>query len=282
MKKRFLFFALPLVAMLSLGSCGDDEIESENNTPNKEQTDPNKPSGGEEDDYDDDDDYTRTCEEKCTTFGETNGVEYVDLGLPSGNLWATMNIGADKIEAYGDLYSWGEASTKDSYGEDYSFYKKDETEVDGFTNYIKGYTKYVPKDEASEYGYGGFFDNKTTLDLTDDVAHVKLGGSWRMPTACDFDELLENCDKVRCTYQGVNGYKFTAKNGKWLFLPAAGYGYGSSRYFEGDKGYYWSSSLISRAPACAYNLEFYSGRIFAYSNSRFRGYSVRAVCPSAR
>lgn len=284
MKKRFLFFALPLVAMLSLGSCGDDEIESENNTPNKEQTDPNQPSDGEEDDYDDDDEYTRMCEEKCTTFGQTNGVEYVDLGLPSGNLWATMNIGADKIEAYGDLYSWGETSTKDNYGEDYySLYKKDETEVDGFTNYIKGYTKYVPKDKASEYGYGGFFDNKTTLDLTDDVAHVKLGGSWRMPTACDFDELLENCDKVWCTYQGVNGYKFTAKNGKWLFLPAAGYSDYYGRNDEGNGGYYWSSSLYFDYPYYANSLDFGSGSIYVGIGSRcYDGYSVRAVCPSAR
>lgn len=214
-----------------------------------------------------------------TTFGETNGVEYVDLGLPSGNLWATMNIGADKIEAYGDLYSWGETSTKDNYGEDYySLYKKDETEVDGFTNYIKGYTKYVPKDKASEYGYGGFFDNKTTLDLTDDVAHVKLGGSWRMPTKGDFDELLENCDMVWCTYQGVNGYKFTAKNGKWLFLPAAGTS-SSSRNDEGN-GYYWSSSLFG-IPSYADYLSF-SSRIVVGSSLRYFGHSVRAVCPSAR
>ncbi len=283
MKKRFLFFALPLVAMLSFASCGDDDDENVNNTPNKEQTDPNQPSDGEEDDYDDDDEYTRTCEEKCTTFGETNGVEYMDLGLPSGNLWATMNIGADKIEAYGDLYSWGETSTKDNYGGDYySFYKKDETEVDGFTSYI---TKYVPKDMASEYNYGGFFDNKTTLDLTDDVAHVKLGGSWRMPTACDFYELLENCDKVWCTYQGVYGYKFTAKNGKWLFLPAAGYSrsYGG-RIDEVHGGYYWSSSLHSDLPTSAYSyyLDFRSGYITVYYSTRGDGHSVRAVCPSAR
>lgn len=281
MKKRFLFFALPLVALLSFGSCGDDE--DENKSPNKEQVDPSEASG--DDDYDDEDDDTRTCEEKCTTFGNTNGVEYVDLGLPSGNLWATMNIGADKVESYGDMYLWGATSYHRGVGKsNYSLYKEDKTEVDGFTNYIKGYTKYVPKYKAGDYGYGGFFDNKTTLDLTDDVAHVMLGGSWRMPTWCDFDELLENCDKVWCTYQGVNGYKFTAKNGKWLFLPAAGYFFGSHEHREArNLGRYWSSSLDFRSPDDAYSLHFESDYISVFPSDRCQcGFSVRAVCPAAK
>ncbi len=218
-----------------------------------------------------------------TLMSCSKSYEYVDLGLPSGNLWATMNIGADKIEAYGDLYSWGETSTKDNYDEDeYSFYKKDETEVDGFTNYIKGYTKYVPKDKASEYGYGGFFDNKTTLDLADDVAHVKLGGSWRMPTQKDFEELWDNCSKEWTDYQGVKGYKFTSPNGNWLFLPAAGYSDGSHRCHEGRHGYYWSSSLNSHYPDGARSLNFGSDGILVGNGDRILRGSVRAVCPSAK
>lgn len=260
---------MPIMALLSLVSCEDkdDAITNDANSIV---------------DASDDENEWQNCQQVNLSVGNTNGYEYVDLGLPSGNLWATMNIGADKIEAYGDLYSWGETSTKNNYGKVcYSFYKKDEPVVDD----IHGYTKYIPKDKASEYGYGGFFDNKTTLDLTDDVAHVKLGGSWRMPTACDFDELLENCDKVWCTYQGVNGYKFTAKNGKWLFLPAAGCSYGSYDYYlnyEGVSGYYCSSSLNSHNPPYTSSLYFSSGCIYVDDLSRYYGCSVRAVCPSAR
>lgn len=233
----------------------------------------------------------KTCEEKSTTFNNTNGVKYVDLGLPSGNLWATANLGGKEPEDYGDAYSWGEITTKKHYGQEYySFYKKEVIKEKWSTKYIKGYTKYVPEDKALKYGYEGFFDNKTTLDLSDDVANVILGGSWRIPTECDFKELKEHCEcewyTLRHVYNGFlrNGYKFTGKNGNWIFLPAASTMSGLDFRQTGEmSGDYWSSSLVSSDPKLAIKLEFYEGVVHITDiTPRNHGCSIRAVCPTKK
>lgn len=214
------------------------------------------------------------CEEKNTSFGETNGVEYVDLGLPSGNLWATMNIGASKLEDFGDFFSWGETTPKEKYlWDNYKFHKKETIVEGGHTDYIYGFIKYIPEEEKA-LGYEGFFDNKITLDLTDDVAHAQLGGSWRMPTWCDYEELLQNCVKKWDTYHGVKGYRFTASNGMWIFFPAAGYS-----IKRDELGFYWCGSSNYLGPGYADSFLFSLSCCMFHNELRYIGCSARAVCP---
>jgi hypothetical protein len=156
-----------------------------------------------------------------------NGHEYVDLGLPSGLLWATCNVGAESPEDYGDYFAWGETSPKSDY-DTYKYYSSSTDEL----------TKYCTD---SDYG---LTDTKTTLDLIDDAARVNLGGSWRMPTSAEQDELREKCTWTWTTLNGIKGYKVTSKsNGNSIFLPAAGYRDGTDVYSVGSLGDYWSSSL---------------------------------------
>lgn len=196
-----------------------------------------------------------------------NGHEYVDLGLPSGIKWATCNVGADNPEDYGDYYAWGETETKDTYN--WSTYKWCKGSNTTMTKYCK----------SSSYGT---VDNKTTLDPEDDVAHVKWGGDWRMPTKAEQDELRDtnNCTWTRTTQGGKNGYLVTSKkNGNSIFLPAAGYCYDSGLDGAGSFGHYWSSSLYTTFSGSAYFLYFVPGGVDSNYNIRLYGYTVRPVCP---
>ena len=192
--------------------------------------------------------------------------EYVDLGLPSGLLWATCNVGAESPEDYGDYFAWGETQPKDTY--DWSTYQY----CNGSNNTL---TKYC---NDSEYGYNGFTDNLPTLLPEDDAATANWGSDWRMPTSEEWEELLNNTIRTRTTQNGVNGWLFTASNGNSLFLPAAGQLSGSSSYFVGSCSFYWSSSLFS-IPDSAWHLYSYSGSGIGVSGGGFRGdgQSVRAV-----
>ncbi|MBO5915996.1 MAG: InlB B-repeat-containing protein [Bacteroidales bacterium] len=202
------------------------------------------------------------------SMGEENGYDYVDLGLPSGLKWATCNVGATTPEGYGDYFAWGETSPKDNYS--WSTYK-----------YCKGsentLTKYC---NESDYGYNGFTDNKTTLDLSDDAARANWGGQWRMPTTAEQDELRYNCIWTWTTQNGVNGYKVTSiTNGNSIFLPAAGYCDGTSVGYVGSGGYYWLSRLYVSRPRSADYLHFNSGNVNWLNYYRSYGHTVRAVCP---
>ena len=190
-----------------------------------------------------------------------NGHEYVDLGLPSGLKWATCNVGASSPEEYGGYYAWGETEEKEDY--DWSTYKWCNGSETSMTKYCTSSSN-------------GAVDNKTVLDPEDDVAHVKWGGSWRMPTKAELDELCNNCTWTWTTQNDANGYKVTSKiNGNSIFLPATGFRSGTVVYSRGYNGSYWSSSL--RGGYSAYRLYIdvgYYGR--CYSN-RSEGYSVRPV-----
>lgn len=188
--------------------------------------------------------------------------KYVDLGLPSGTLWADRNVGADAPEAYGDYFAWGETTTKSTY--DWSTYKwcqGSETTV----------TKYCTS------SYYGTIDNKTVLDLEYEAVFVNIGAEWRMPTEEGFRELHAECSWTSTTQNGTNGYKVTGPNGKSIFLPAAGCRLDGSLYDAGSDGYYWSSSLDESNPFGAWYLGFYSSYCYTGNGGRNYGFTVRTV-----
>lgn len=195
--------------------------------------------------------------------------EWVDLGLPSGLLWATCNLGATNPEDYGDYYAWGETSAKETY--DWSNYRYATVDADGN---LQTLTKY---NTSETYGT---IDNKTTLEASDDVATAVLGSGARIPTKAEWQELLDNTTAEWTTVNNVNGRKFTAANGSSLFLPAAGRRNGSSLYNDGTNGRYWSSSLHESYPNYAWSMDFYSDYqdVNIYGGYyRYYGRSVRAV-----
>ena len=178
--------------------------------------------------------------------GIADGHEWVDLGLPSGTKWATMNVGATTPEGYGDYFAWGETTTKSSYS-------------------------------SSNYNYSS---DPTTLPLERDAAYVNWESSWRMPTAQETDELINTSYTTWTwtTQSGVNGYKVTSKtNGNSIFLPAAGYRYGSDLNDVASLGSYWSSSLDTSSSGYAYGLGFGSGNMSKSSRNRYYGCTVRPV-----
>ena len=204
----------------------------------------------------------------CGTGGGTGTetAEWVDLGLPSGLLWATCNLGASSPEEYGDYYAWGETTTKEVY--DWSTYKYCTVDAEG------GFPMLTKYNTSSDYGTP---DNLTTLEAMDDAAAQKLGSGARMPTKVEWEELINNTIAEWTTQNGVNGRKFTASNGKSLFLPAAGYRWDGELYYAGSSGVYRSSSLYESYPNYAWNFYSHSvGQDRDYS-SRYEGQSVRPV-----
>ena len=193
-----------------------------------------------------------------------DGHECVDLGLPSGLKWATCNVGAEEPWEYGGYYAWGETEEKSNYS--WQTYKWCNGSYDSMTKYCTD----------SDYGR---FDNKTVLDPEDDVAHVKWGGSWRMPTFEEQKELLDECSWEWTELNGVDGCRLTGPNGNSIFLPAAGRRCGTELYDRGQYGVYsWSSSLGDYYSSCAYRLTFNDDLLDWGDNSRYDGYSVRPVC----
>ena len=195
----------------------------------------------------------------------------VDLGLSVK--WASCNLGASAPEEFGDYYAWGETETKGNYR--LETYKWCQGSYNTLTKYNNG-------------SYHGTVDNKTVLDPKDDVAHVKLGGSWRMPTKAELDELMNNCTWTWTTLNGASGFKVTGSNGNSIFLPAAGSRNGTVFNYVAEHGYYWSSSLYTDDPniACTLSFNFDSEFDFEFdfepfvgssSCYRYEGLSVRAV-----
>ena len=144
--------------------------------------------------------------------------EAIDLGLPSKTMWASCNVGATKPEEYGGYYAWGETEEKGVYN-----------------------------DHSYVHSNGGkpFYHIGSDISGTEyDVAHVKWGGNWRMPTKEQFEELFDNCTSGWTTLNGVDGRKFTSNiNGNSIFLPAAGYRDVNGLSYAGDFGSYYSSAL---------------------------------------
>ncbi|MBQ9559522.1 MAG: hypothetical protein IJV08_06005 [Bacteroidaceae bacterium] len=239
--KRFLWMLIAFIMMgaasVTMTSCGDDD--------DPEQTDP---SSGEDD----------------PVPGGNDTHEYVDLGLPSGTLWATCNIGAEHPEDYGDYFAWGETTTKSTY--DWSTYK-----------YYNGSTSTLTKyNNSSSYGT---VDNKTELDPSDDAAYVNWGANWCMPTEAQFTELISSSYTTTAwiIQNGKYGRKITSKsNGNSIFLPAAGYRGDKSLHCADSYGDYWSRTLYTSNPNYACHLYFASS-INSDGYTRYSGQSVRPV-----
>lgn len=194
--------------------------------------------------------------------------EAIDLGLPSGTLWASWNIGASAPEEYGGYFAWGEKEEKGYY--DWSTYKW------CYGSYIT-LTKYC---YDSYYGNNGFTDGLTELLPEDDAATANWGSPWHMPTKDQIKELIDNCTQTWTQQNGVNGTLVSGPNGRSIFLPAAGNRWRDGLEGEGSYGDYWSSSLSPYNSNGAnylglsnWGLEFRDGQI------RDVGLSVRAVCP---
>ena len=190
--------------------------------------------------------------------GYINEKGYVDLGLPSGIKWATWNVGATSPGNYGNYYAWGETKPKSSYN-------------------LNNYFDYLDStgDIWGIYKQG----NKTQITPTSghDTARENWGGTWRMPTVSEFDELNDECTWNWSVRDGHNGYVITGPNGKSIFLPASGYRNGTSLYSMGEVGVYWSSSLDSQSQYVPYEGLHARGHSSDNYNARWLGYSVRPV-----
>ena len=182
--------------------------------------------------------------------------EYVDLGLPSGNLWAKTNVGAENEYGYGNHYAFGETRTKDYYYlENYKWF-------DSMTN---EYTKY-----SSEYS----ITLPWLLD-EDDVATKKWGDMWHIPSHRDYIELREKCSSNWEEYNGVLGRRFIGPNGNSIFLPASGYIYSYNEY-KNELGYYMTSNTdINQECILFYFSE--SKTSDYWINVKYQGYSVRPI-----
>ena len=177
----------------------------------------------------------------------------VDLALPSGLLWADKNVGASTPYEHGLYFSWGNV-TGHAEGSGYDFSDAVYAETDG-----AALTGNIPSNN------------------TYDMARHNMGSPWRLPTVGEFQELANNCDSEWTDEDGVAGRRFTSRiNGNSVFFPASGIYFGTSLYYRGSNGIYWSSSYISEADA--YGLNFYSSGVNpANPDNRRYGFTVRAV-----
>ena len=176
----------------------------------------------------------------------------IDLGLPSGTKWACCNVGADKPEGYGGYYAWGETEEKATYNWDTYIY------CDGSMN--------TCQDIGSDIAGTSY-----------DVAHVKWGGSWVMPSLDQILELEDNCTYEWTTLNGIKVGKFTGNNGGTIFLPVAGSRWGGDLYSADSYGTYWSSTQVTSYVGDAIDLGFDSGSAYFGYWNRGGGRKVRPV-----
>ena len=189
----------------------------------------------------------------------------VDLGLSVK--WAACNVGATTPEGFGDYFAWGETSPKSEYS--YATYKWMQ---DGNRSQL---TKYCT---LQSHGYNGFVDGKKVLELEDDAAAVNWGGSWRMPTKDDMQELME-CTWEWTTLNGVNGYRVSG-NGNSIFLPAAGLIMNTSVMQVGQTVGYCSTLIYDVYPSLVNGFSCVESKVQILSTlGRVTGFPVRAVCP---
>ena len=188
---------------------------------------------------------TTLGEETSDRSREINGHRFVDLGLPSGLLWAETNIGATSAEEYGDYFAWGDTAKKDNYKSDY-------------------YALYNVEHEGN-------------LTAEEDAATINWGDGVRMPTQTEMEELYANCTLTWTNVNGKAGYSIASKtNGNEIFLPAAGFCIAKSTDNVGSDGWYWTSTPSSSKNR-AYAFNFYTGYTEVCSSVSYYGRSIRAV-----
>lgn len=190
----------------------------------------------------------------------------VDLGLPSGTLWADRNVGAASPEEYGKHFAWGETVPNGDFnGYVYKWHNWDSGD-----SYV---TKYC---NDGNYGYA---DGKSILEPSDDAATFNLGYKWCMPTTAQIDELAKETTKAWTAINGFKGVRLTGPNGKSIFLPAAGKFSWAEHKYPDTVGYYWSCRLSGYDhPNCAWYFIIHSGGMsYANDGVRSEGYAVRAV-----
>ena len=173
--------------------------------------------------------------------------DIIDLGLSVK--WASCNVGANSPEGYGGYYAWGETDEKNNY-------------------------------TSGTYAYYGVSIGTDISGTEYDVAHTKLGDKWRMPTKDELGELYEKCTWQWTAINGINGYKVVGPNGNSIFLPAAGYRYGTTTDYMGMRGntaYYWSSTKY--ATNQAYNLQFNETKVYGLGANGHNGYDGHSVRP---
>lgn len=203
----------------------------------------------------------------CFTRGlcpDHNHPHAIDLGLPSGTKWACCNVGASTPEEYGGYYAWGETSEKSVYNDvTYLYYTGLDTDGDGWIDENFNVINIGSDIAGSSY----------------DVAHVRWGGSWVMPSHDRQMELMNNCTREWTTVNGVNGTLVMGPSGGQIFLPAADFRWLNDLYYAGSYGIFWSSTQLPGNDYSAYYLDFDSGNWGWGGYNRIGGLSVRAVCP---
>ena len=200
-----------------------------------------------------------------------NGHEYVDLGLPSGTMWATCNVGADKPEDSGLLFQFGRVDG----------YRYNDNNNQFRTN---AQNKQDTGDECIPVTTSGkVYKTGDILELEDDAAHVNMGGIWKMPTKDELQELIDNTTYDVVTVNGVQGMLFTSTKpgyeGKHIFIPfMQGYWYNGSFIAAGSLADVWSSRVYPSLVHSAYNLDCNSrGDAGIYYSLRSYAFSVRGV-----
>lgn len=200
----------------------------------------------------------------------TNGFEFVDLGLPSGTLWSTCNVGASNPSDFGLYFQWG----------DVQGYSKEEIKAGKkkFSFHWDDYKWCLSGDDFDNDNFTKYKTEGDVLELEDDAAHINMGGSWHMPTPKQIQELINETTSDWAKIDNVNGRLFTSKNnGNSIFIPAAGSAWGGSIHDRGSFGGVWSSVL--GAFGVSYGQLLYFGSDVAYLgfNDRCVGFSVRGV-----
>ena len=187
-----------------------------------------------------------------------SGHNAVDLGLPSGTKWADCNIGSSSPIDYGDYFAWGETRTKRSFE-------------------WKTYKYAIDKNRNGKYDYGEkTIDIGTDISGTDyDVAHVKWGGSWMMPTKEQWQELIDCCTWTLTAQGGRKGYKVTGPNGRVIFLPAAGHIWGTEGNRIGKMGEYWFATPTNHYNMLSFDVD--KNEIYISGRAEFAGVTVRPV-----
>lgn len=190
---------------------------------------------------------------------------HVDLGLPSGNLWATCNLGAKKPEEYGNYYMWGSVENNSK-----SYCVWSTTPFNGGSN---SYDYEYWQNHINE-----IIDNNNVLLIDNDVAHAELNGHWQIPNKDDYQELIDYTTSKFITYNKVKGRLFTSsKNNNTLFIPAAGFRCENKINLDDTRGYVWSSQLSEDDWRDSLYLYLRDNEVSIGVNYRQYGLSIRPI-----